>query len=167
MDTGGRNGRNHKTYFTATSVILIVAVLGLTILRIESIAPAVPTKYAHLTLSVLPPSYQPVGDSQHAVFAPTNFTVHQGQIVNVTILNYDQSPDSFNSPGLGVTFVFTPASAEGIPSVSHFQFTARTNGTFSFWCGFCHTATGQYAWMGHSLTPGQPDLLKGTLTVLN
>jgi hypothetical protein len=120
-----------------------------------------------MTLSVLPPNYQPAGGSQHAVFAPTNFTVHSGQIVNVTVLNYSPSPDSFYSPGLGVNFMFNPATPQGVPSVSHFQFIANSTGAFEFWCGYCHTLTGQYVWGGQTLNPGQPDLLKGYVTVLS
>jgi len=167
METSGSKQRDYKRYFSVTLVILVIGVLGLEVLGIENAAPAAATKYAELTMSVLPPNYQPAGDSQHAVFAPTNFTVYRGQIVNVTILNYSPSPDSFYSPGLGVNFMFNSATPQGVPSVSHFQFIANSTGAFEFWCGFCHTMTGQYSWGGQTLNPGQPDLLKGYVTVLS
>lgn len=167
MDTSGSNRRNYRQYFNVTVVVVVIAVLGLEAVGVMNATPAAPTKYAHLTLSVMPPNYQPVGGSQHAVFAPTNFTVHQGQIVNVTVLNYGPSPDSFSSPGLGVNFVFNGATPEGLPSVSHFQFIANSTGVFEFWCGYCHTMTGAYSWGGQTLNPGQPDMLKGYVTVMS
>lgn len=159
--------RDYKKYFSVTLVILVIAVLALQVVGIENTAPAAPAKYAQMTMSVLPPNYQPAGSSQHAVFAPTNFTVHSGQIVNVTVLNYSPSSDSFYSPGLGVNFMFNPATPQGVPSVSHFQFIANSTGAFEFWCGYCHTMTGMYSWGGQTLMPGQPDLLKGYVTVLS
>jgi len=167
MKAAGSSQRDFKRYFNVAALILVIAVLGLEVLGIMSAAPAAPTKYAEMTLSVLPPNYLPAGDSQHAVFAPTNFTVYRGQIVNVTVLNYDPSPDSFYSPGLGVNSIFSPATPQGLPSVSHFQFMANSTGSFEFWCGFCHTMTGVYSWGGQTLNPGQPDMLKGYVTVLS
>lgn len=167
MKTSGSNHRDYKRYFNVAVVILVIGVLGLEVVGIMSAAPAAPTKYANLTLSVLPPNYNPVGGSQHAVFAPTNFTVSRGQMVNVTVLNYDASPDSFYSPGLGVNFMFISATPQGVPSVSHFQFMVNSTGTFEFWCGYCHTMTGMYSWRGQTLMPGQPDMLKGYVTVLS
>jgi heme/copper-type cytochrome/quinol oxidase subunit 2 len=167
METRGTEHRNYRRYFTATMVVLVIAVLGIELVSIANTLPSAPTKYAELTLNVLPSNYQPAGDYQHAVFAPTNFTVYQGQIVNVTVLNYSPSMDSFTSPSLGVNIMFNPASPQGTPSMAHFQFVANSTGSFEFWCGLCHTANGQYSWGGKALNPGQPDMLKGYVTVLS
>lgn len=167
MERTPRSAPDYRRYFNVTVVILTIAVLGVEVLGIMNARPATPTKYAQLTMSVLPPNYQPAGDYQHAVFAPTNFTVYRGQIVNVTVINYEQMPDSLTSPALGVNLIFSPATPQGVPSVSHFQFIMNSTGTFEYWCGFCHTAAGQYVWAGHPLNPGQPDLMKGYVTVLS
>jgi len=167
METQGSDHRKYRRYFNATAIVLLIGVLGLELLSIANTLPPTPTKNAQLTLSVLPPNYNPPGESQHAIFAPTNFTVYRGQIVNVTILNYTPMGESFTSPALGVNFMFSPAAPQGTPSVSHFQFIANSTGAFEFWCGFCHTVTGQYSWGGQGLSPGQPDLLKGYVTVLS
>ncbi len=104
----------------------------------------------------------------HDTVIPANFAVYMGQIVNLTVVNYDEGPHTFTSPGLGVNFQIPGHVSAGVPSVSHFQFAATKAGVFRWWCSLpCDT--GQGGWAMTTGSDGQPDkigFMSGFVTVL-
>ena len=93
-----------------------------------------PAKYASVTITAIPDLELGSDNQTHDAFTPSNFTVYVGQTVNLTLVNYDDMPHSFTSPSLGVNFMIPPASSDGVPSVSHYQFTVTKAGDYRFWC---------------------------------
>lgn len=69
----------------------------------------------------------------HDAFLPADFTVKQGDVVKVTIENYDDMPHSFTSPDLGVD-QFIKSGSEDTPSTTTFTFTATKAGAFGWYC---------------------------------
>ncbi len=134
-------------------------------------APSKPPKYADITLiseghegGMLGPD-----NKTHDTIMPSNFTVYVGEIVNLTIINYDEGPHTFTSPGLGVNFKFPGTKGNGVPPVSYFQFEATKPGVF-FW--YCNTPCdkGQGGWAmtsGPNGEQAQPGYMAGYVTVLN
>lgn len=74
----------------------------------------------------------------HDAFLPADFTVHAGDRVTVTVLNYDTSPHSFTSSSLGPGGLINQTIAAGsanAPSTTTFTFTAPSSpGKYSWWC---------------------------------
>jgi hypothetical protein len=70
----------------------------------------------------------------HDAFQGGDFSAKAGQTVNVTVLNYDGSPHSFNSPSLGVN-VTIPAGSDKVPHKVTFTFKApSTAGAYQWFC---------------------------------
>ena len=115
----------HGIVWVAFFVVMAAAiVLGMEIENIMK--PASPTigltnaKYADITLTVIGGSTLGPDNKTHDAFVPCNFTVYAGQIINLTVVNYDNSQHSFTSPSLNVNFLITASQEIGVPSVSHF-----------------------------------------------
>jgi hypothetical protein len=104
----------------------------------------------------------------HDTFIPCNFTIYAGQPVSLTIINYDEGPHSFTSPTLNVDFQIPGHEAANVPSVSHFQFTQTTAGTYRWWCATpCDAGQGGWAMTtGSDGQPGQIGYMGGFVTVL-
>ena len=70
----------------------------------------------------------------HDAFQGGDFSVKAGQLVTVTVANYDTSPHSFNSPSLGVNETI-PAGGPKTPHVVKFTFKApSTAGAYQWFC---------------------------------
>jgi len=59
----------------------------------------------------------------HDAFLPADFSVKAGQIVNVAVYNYDESPHTFTAPALGVNEEIAGGS-ESKPAETTFSFVA-------------------------------------------
>lgn len=70
----------------------------------------------------------------HDAALPANFTIHAGDSVTITFLNYDTGPHSFTSPSLG-TNEFIPAGSASAPSKTTLTFTAPSQAGQYLW--FC------------------------------
>jgi excisionase family DNA binding protein len=66
-------------------------------------------------------------------FIPSGFTVEQGTTVVLTIFNYDDTPHTFTSPGLGIDALIPPSRA-GSPNSVTVRFTPRRPGSFRWRC---------------------------------
>lgn len=104
----------------------------------------------------------------HDTIMPSNFTVYVGQTVELTFINYDEGPHTFTSQGLGVNFQYPGAKSDGVPSVTHFQFTATKAGVFRWYCALpCDGGQGGWAMTtGSDAQPGQLGFMGGYVTVL-
>lgn len=70
----------------------------------------------------------------HDAFLPADFSVKAGQVVHVTVYNYDDMPHSFTAAALGEN-VTIPGGSEDRPSKTTFTFTAPTKaGSYDWYC---------------------------------
>ncbi len=104
----------------------------------------------------------------HDAFVPSNFTVYAGQIVNLTVMNFDDMPHSFTSTSLSVNFQIPGTETPGVPAVSSFQFTPTVAGVDRWWCAIpCDTdADGWAMTTGSDGQPSQIGYMGGFVTVL-
>jgi hypothetical protein len=157
--------------FLAFSVALIAsALLGMVIwssFRPVSSTSSVP-RTAYVTLMVQGDLMLGPDNKTHDTFVPSNFTVYAGQIVNLTIINYDLMPHSFTSPGLNVDFQIPSSQTDGVPMFSHFQFSELNSGIYRWWCAIpCDTDANGWAMSnGNDGQPGQIGYMGGFVTVL-
>jgi len=156
---------------TFVVVVLAAAVLGMVIesyLKPSSTSSSISAKYADITLTVQSDLTLGPDNKTHDTFVPCNFTVYAGQVVNLTVVNYDEGQHSFTSPTLNVNFQIPASNESGVPSVSHFQFTDTTPGVYRWWCSVpCDTDSG--GWAMTTGADGQPDqigYMGGFVTVL-
>jgi uncharacterized cupredoxin-like copper-binding protein len=152
-------------------VILAAIVLGMVIgydLKPASTTVSGTAKYADVTLMVQSDLTLGPDNQTHDTFVPCNFTVYAGQVVNLTVVNYDNAPHSFTSPTLNVAFQIPGSQTNGVPSVSHFQFTETQSGVYRWWCNIpCDTDSGGWAMTtGSDGQPGQIGFMGGFVTVL-
>lgn len=74
----------------------------------------------------------------HDAFLPADFTVHAGDRVTVTVVNYDTMPHSFTSSSLSTGELINqmiPSGSASAPSTTTFTFTAPSSpGKYSWWC---------------------------------
>ena len=90
--------------------------------------------HASVTITAIADLRMGPDNDTHDTFVPSNFTVYTGQTVDLTLVNYDDMPHSFTSPSLGVDFAIPPALGDGVPSVTHYQFTVSQSGSFRYYC---------------------------------
>ena len=152
-------------------VILAAIVLGMVIgydLKPASTTVSGTAKYADVTLVVQSDLTLGPDNQTHDTFVPCNFTVYAGQTVNLTVVNYDNAPHSFTSPTLNVAFQIPGSQTNGVPAVSHFQFTETQSGVYRWWCTVpCDTDSGGWAMTtGSDGQPGQIGFMGGFVTVL-
>ena len=69
----------------------------------------------------------------HDAFLPASFTVKRGDVVTVSVANYDDSMHTFNAAGLHVDEVIMGGSAAK-PRITTFRFTATKDGKFAWHC---------------------------------
>ena len=70
----------------------------------------------------------------HDAFLPADFSIEAGDVVHVTVYNYDDMPHSFTSPELGVNEKIAAGSEEK-PSKTTFTFNApRKAGAYEWFC---------------------------------
>jgi len=70
----------------------------------------------------------------HDAFLPANFSVEAGDVVNVTVYNYDDMPHTFTSSGLGTNETIAAGSEEK-PSKTTFTFDAPSKaGSYEWLC---------------------------------
>jgi plastocyanin len=70
----------------------------------------------------------------HDSFSFTDFSVHQGIPVNVTIENYDPNPHDFTASDIGVSQDVPGTKKDGDPSITTFTFTPSKTGDISWDC---------------------------------
>jgi len=171
-------GSNSLRAFVLISFALIIiasAVLGIVIesnvkttSTLSQTPPSPTAQYADVTMVVQGDLALGPDNQTHDAFVPCNFTVYTGQTVNLTIVNYDNMPHSFNCPALNVDFQATPSTTLGVPSVSHFQFAEPTAGIYRWWCTDpCDNDRNGWAMTtGRDGQPGQIGFMGGFVTVL-
>lgn len=152
-------------------VMLALVVLGMIIgydLKPSTTSVSGTAKYAYVTLVVQGDLTLGPDGKLHDTIVPCNFTVYAGQIVNLTVINYDNGQHSFTSTTLNVNFQFAVSQTNGVPAVSHFQFTPTQAGVYRWWCSDpCDTAAGGWAMTtGNDGQPDQIGFMGGFVTVL-
>jgi plastocyanin len=71
----------------------------------------------------------------HDAFLPADFTIHAGDRVTVTVVNYDSGPHTFTSPSLGVNETIPGGGSMSSPHEVTFTFIApKTPGKYQWWC---------------------------------
>lgn len=71
----------------------------------------------------------------HDAFVPADYTVHAGQSVTMTFLNYDSGPHTFTAPSLNVNQMIPGGGSETQPVTATVTFTApKTPGRYQWWC---------------------------------
>ena len=163
---------------TNVTIVLLVVVLlagfgagyGVSIMSAKPpTPPTVPTAYVTLVVEGHSGGNLGPDGKTHDTFIPSNFTVYAGQLVDLTVINYDEGPHSFTSTCLGVNFMIPGRTAVGVPSVSHFQFTPSSPGVFRWWCSTpCDAGQGGWAMTtGSDGGIGQLGFMAGYVTVLS
>jgi hypothetical protein len=104
----------------------------------------------------------------HDSFVPCDFTVYSGQLVNLTIFNYDSAPHSFTSPTLNVNFQIRESQTDGFPAISSFLFSAPEPGVYRWYCSLpCDSESNGWAMGdGKDGQPGQIGFMGGFVNVL-
>jgi len=125
-------------------------------------------KYADITLIVQSDLTLGPDGKLHDTFVPCNFTVYTNQVVNLTVINYDNGEHSFTSTTLNVNFQIPPSNVTGVPAIAQFQFTEPNAGVYRWYCNIpCDTDAG--GWAMTTGSDGQPDqigFMGGFVTVL-
>ena len=167
------NGDLSRAFVVAAflAVILAVALLGMVIgfnLKTSSTPVSGKGQYADTALVVKDNLVLGPDNQTHDAFVPCNFTVYAGQIVNLTVFNYDDAPHSFTSPTMNLDFQIPGSQTTGVASVSKFQFTKTEAGIYRWWCTvLCDTDAGGWAMTnGSDGLPGQIGYMGGFVTVL-
>jgi plastocyanin len=71
----------------------------------------------------------------HDAFLPGDFTIHAGDRVTVTVVNYDSGPHTFTSPSMGVNETIPGGGTLSSPREVTFTFIApKTHGKYQWWC---------------------------------
>jgi len=157
----------------AAFIVVVLAAIVLGAIIGYDLKPATTTvsntaKYADITLVVQSDLTLGPDNQTHDTFVPCNFTVYAGQVVNLTVVNYDNGEHSFTSPTLNVDFQISGSQINGVPEISHFQFTETQSGVYRWWCTKpCDTDSG--GWAMTTGSDGQPDqigFMGGFVTVL-
>lgn len=154
-------------------IVVVLAAIVLGAIMGYDLKPATTTvsytaKYADITLLVQSDLTLGPDNKTHDTFVPCNFTFYADQVVNLTVVNYDSGEHSFTSPTLNVDFQIPGSQINGVPAVSHFQFTETQPGVYRWWCTVpCDTDSG--GWAMTTGSDGQPDqigFMGGFVTVL-
>ncbi|MEM0117358.1 MAG: hypothetical protein QXX17_00370 [Conexivisphaerales archaeon] len=155
-------------YVIITVVLFAGLLIGYSLAQFGSPAPQGTTKVksADITLTIIPDVKLASDGQMHDAFNPVNMTVFTGQLVNLTIINYDTMSHTFTSPSLGVSFNAPPAQKDGVPTVVHYQFTVSKPGIYRWWCATpCDSwamsagsdgQVGQIGYMGGFVTALEP-----------
>jgi plastocyanin len=166
------NDNSSRLVWMAFIVVILAAVVaGIVIgnnLKPSSTTITSSAKYADITLTVQSDLTLGPDNNTHDSFVPCNFTVYAGQIVNLTVVNYDRVQHSFTSTTLNVNFQIPASQENGVPSISQFQFTPTQAGVYRWYCNMpCDTDSG--GWAMTTGSDGQPDqigYMGGFVTVL-
>lgn len=168
------NEKNFSVVLIAAFIVIVMAAVLLGAIAGYDFKPAATTvssaaKYADITLVVQGDSTLGPDGQLHDAFAPCNFTVYAGQVVNLTVVNYDSGQHSFTSTTLNVNFQIAASQTNGVPAVSNFQFTETKAGVYRWWCSDpCDTDAGGWAMTtGSDGQPGQIGFMGGFVTVLS
>ena len=152
-------------------VLLSAGILGMVLgfsLKSSEKSASVSSQIAFITLVVDGSKALGPDNKTHDVFTPSNFTIYASQLVKLTIFNYDSMPHSFTSPVLNIDFQAPESQTAGIPTVSNFQFSQATPGTYRWWCALpCDSESN--GWAMTTGSDGQPDqigFMGGFVTVL-
>ena len=164
---------NLSSVVVAAFIVVVLAAVFLGAIAGYDLKPTTSTvsgtaKYADVTLVVQSDLTLGPDNQTHDSFVPCNFTVYAGQVVNLTVVNYDDGQHSFTSPTLNVDFQIPGSQIDGVPSVSVFQFTEANSGVYRWWCTVpCDTDSGGWAMTtGSDGQPGQIGFMGGFVTVL-
>ncbi|WP_027417297.1 cupredoxin domain-containing protein [Aneurinibacillus terranovensis] len=88
----------------------------------------------HVSL-VINPDYKLGPDgNRHDAYTPGDFTVHAGQPVELTIINYGKNKHPFVSPNLGINVPVTGRKAAGDPGIFTTTFTPKKSGKYQWNC---------------------------------
>jgi hypothetical protein len=126
--------------------------------------PAVPSSAADnaITLYVFGASQGVMGPdgNGHAAIVPSNFVLHEGQQVTVTVFNYSEGPHSITSEELGLDLSINPV-------MTTFQFTPTKKGVFRWHCvPPCDPRHSGWAMTQGWDGPGQPGYMAGNIIVV-
>ena len=92
--------------------------------------------------------------------------VHVGQLVTISITNYDDMPHSFTSPELGINLQIPGAPSDSQPSITTYTFTPSKAGTFRWFCAIpCDSDTNGWAMKTSAKGPDQDNFMAGYITV--
>ncbi len=70
----------------------------------------------------------------HDAVIPANFSIHAGDMVTVTVYNYDDMPHTWTAPMFNANAI-VPSGSEDAPSKTTFTFTAPSKpGQYQWWC---------------------------------
>jgi heme/copper-type cytochrome/quinol oxidase subunit 2 len=106
----------------------------------------------------------------HDTVVPSSFVIKAGQPVNVTVINYDESPHSITSSELGINLMIKPGKEVGDtvqPVTTTFTFTAQKPGVYRWSCVIpCDKGHGMWA-MGEGYGgPGKEGFMAGNIVVV-
>lgn len=71
----------------------------------------------------------------HDAFLPANYTIHAGQTVTMTFLNYDSGPHTFTAPSMNMNQTIPGGGSATHPVKTTVTFTApKAPGKYQWWC---------------------------------
>jgi hypothetical protein len=108
---------------------------------------------AAITLKVVPSSKRGPDGKLHDAFTVTNFKVHVGQPVKLTVDNADDQPHSISSPAAGVSIVAQPG-------VHTYTLLVKKSGRFLWYCAYpCDSDA-------HGWAMSHPGFMSGYITAV-
>ena len=120
------------------TILGLTAVVAFASVGVASVAPKTKLRHFGHTAKLIVRSDDQHGrkgpdGKWHDAFLPADFSVARGARVKVTILNYDDSPHSFTSPGLHLNEL-VPGAKGKTPGRITFTLTAKKAGKYAWWC---------------------------------
>jgi plastocyanin len=97
-----------------------------------------------------------------------NFSVKKGQLVTVTVYNFDEGPHTITNKALSLNVKIPGASNEekGIPSKTTFSFTPKKAGSYRWYCSLpCDKGQGYWAMAVSKQGIGRDGYMAGHITV--
>jgi plastocyanin len=97
-----------------------------------------------------------------------NFSVKKGQLVTVTVYNFDEGPHTITNKALGLNVKIPGAKNEeqGIPSKTVFSFTPKKAGMYRWYCSLpCDKGQGYWAMAVSKKGIGRDGYMAGYITV--
>lgn len=103
----------------------------------------------------------------HDTYIPANLHVKVGELVKVTVTNYDEGPHTFSAPQIGVSASIPGATNadKGIPSKTTFTFVVKKAGKFRWYCALpCDRKAKGWAMTPGSSGPDRDGYMAGVVT---
>ena len=153
-----------------TAYLVMIGVTVAALALAASVATAKTSQTAYETMIIVGHTLGQKGSDglTHDSTYGANFSIERGQLVTVTVYNYDEGPHTITNKALGLNVTIPGAKDEvkGVPSKTIFSFTAKKVGTFRWHCALpCDKGQGYWAMNVTKAGMGRDSFMAGSITV--